>query len=339
MTRPGPAAGRRQTADSDSAAWVAPVGAPGLPLEAGPTRDGVDLAEWARTHQDTVRDRLHAHGAVLFRGFGITLETFGEVVRALAGEPEAYVERSTPRTELGRHLYTATDHPADQPIALHNENAYQLSFPARLVFGCLTPARTGGATLLADTRRVLARLDPRVVAAFTERGVCYRRTYREGLGVSWQDVFRTHDKDAVTAYCAAHRIDVEWKADGALRTTQVRPAVAVHPATGERVWFNHAAFFHVLGHPPAIRDALLAQFDERDLPSHTSYGDGRPIEPAVLEQLRHAYDAERVAPRWRAGDVLLVDNLLAAHGREPFTGERRVVVGMADPLQWAEVRA
>ncbi|MFI9722923.1 TauD/TfdA family dioxygenase [Streptomyces sp. NPDC052396] len=339
MNRRFPLAGRRRTVDARSASWMAPTGDPGLPLEAAATREGVDPAEWARTHPDTVDGWLHRYGAVLFRGACTGLDTFGEAVQALAGTPEAYVERSTPRTELGHRLYSATDHPADQAIALHNENSYQLGFPARLVFGCLTPARTGGATPLADTRRVLARLEPSVVAAFAERGVLYQRNYGDGLGVRWQDAFGTADKAAVAAYCAARGIDVIWKPDGGLRTTQVRPALAVHPVTGERVWFNHAAFFHISGHPPAFREALLAQFAERDLPSNTYYGDGSPIEPSVLEHLRAAYAAERVARPWQTGDVLLVDNLLAAHGREPFTGERRVVVGMARPLTWEEVRA
>jgi len=33
---------------------------------------------------------------------------------------------------------------------------------------------------------------------------------------------------------------------------------------------------------------------------------------------------------WRTGDVLLVDNVLLAHGRRPFTGDRRVLVAMSD---------
>ncbi|WP_344098243.1 TauD/TfdA family dioxygenase, partial [Streptomyces stramineus] len=317
------------------ASWAAP----GRPRRITAGDGAADLAAWARAHHGGLRTALHRDGAVLLRGFRTGLDNFPACVEALAGTPEAYGERSSPRTELARHVYTATDHPAEQPIALHNENSYQLTFPAALVFSCLTPATTGGATPLADTRRVLARLDASVVRAFTERGVLYQRNYGEGLGVPWQEAFGTTDRARAESYCAARDITTEWKPGGGLRTTQVRPAVAVHPVTGERVWFNHAAFFHVSGLRAELRDALLAQFDERDLPTHSYYGDGRPIEPAVLEQLHHAYAAERVRTPWETGDVLLVDNLLTAHGREPFTGDRRVVVAMAAPLNWAEVRA
>jgi alpha-ketoglutarate-dependent taurine dioxygenase len=32
---------------------------------------------------------------------------------------------------------------------------------------------------------------------------------------------------------------------------------------------------------------------------------------------------------WEAGDLLMLDNLLAAHGRRPFSGERRIAVAMS----------
>jgi hypothetical protein len=32
---------------------------------------------------------------------------------------------------------------------------------------------------------------------------------------------------------------------------------------------------------------------------------------------------------WRRGDLLLIDNMLTAHGRRPCTGDRRVLVAMS----------
>ncbi|SHF86026.1 TauD/TfdA family dioxygenase [Streptoalloteichus hindustanus] len=337
----GPVSGQRRAIALATTDWVRPGGTPPgreLPLVLRPSHDDVDLAAWAGTHGGRVRSWLHRYGALLFRDFHVAQEDFGEVVRALAGEPLAYVERSSPRTEIGDHIYTATDHPADQPIALHNENSYQREFPATLAFCCAVAAESGGATPVADTRRILARLDPGVVRDFARVGVRYVRNYGEGVGLPWPEVFQTDNRDEVAAYCQERGIDLEWKPDGGLRTSHVRPALAEHPVTGERVWFNHAIFFHVTSLLPEVRDAVLRQFAEEDLPSNTYYGDGRPIEPDVLDHLRDAYRSELVALPWEPGDVMVVDNLLSAHGREPFTGARRVLVGMAGTVRWDDVR-
>jgi alpha-ketoglutarate-dependent taurine dioxygenase len=96
------------------------------------------------------------------------------------------------------------------------------------------------------------------------------------------------------------------------------------------VWFNHAAFFHVSTLEPSIREPLLAEFPEADLPHNTYYGDGSAIEPAVLDEIRAAYQQEMVIFPWQAGDILMLDNMLTAHGRMPFMGGRKVVVGMAE---------
>jgi alpha-ketoglutarate-dependent taurine dioxygenase len=41
--------------------------------------------------------------------------------------------------------------------------------------------------------------------------------------------------------------------------------------------------------------------------------------------------------RWEAGDILLLDNMLVAHGRRAFTGPRQIVVAMAEPTRWEDV--
>jgi alpha-ketoglutarate-dependent taurine dioxygenase len=104
-----------------------------------------------------------------------------------------------------------------------------------------------------------------------------------------------------------------------------------HPETGEMIWFNHATFFHVSTLEKDIREKLIRELGEENLPTNTYYGDGCPIEDSVLEALREAYQAEKVAFPWKRGDVLLLDNMLVAHGRNPYVGPRRICVTMSDP--------
>jgi alpha-ketoglutarate-dependent taurine dioxygenase len=105
----------------------------------------------------------------------------------------------------------------------------------------------------------------------------------------------------------------------------------LHPRTGEAVWFNQAHLFHISSLPVDVKESLLSIFAPEDLPRNALYGDGSPIEPAALEEIRHAYAMEQVLFPWKNGDVLMLDNVLAAHGRTPFSGERKVLVGMSQP--------
>ena len=308
-----------------------------LPLVVEPAAAGLNLVAWAAERRAWVEEQLHRHGAILFRGFGVeAAERFEQFIEATSNGPLEYHERTSPRSSVGGRVYTSTDYPPEHPIFLHNEQSYNVTYLRKIYFCCLRPADAGGETPLADTRKVFARLRPETRRRFLEQGYTYARNFGDGLGLPWRDAFQTSSRAEVERYCREHDIELEWKPGDRLRTRQTRPAAALHPATGEAAWFNHATFFHVSTLPPPVRDRLLEEFAEEDLPNNTYYGDGSRIEPEVLEELRAAYLAEKVVFPWRAGDVLLVDNVLASHGREPFAGPRRVVAGMADPFSWRE---
>ncbi|MFG1678312.1 TauD/TfdA family dioxygenase [Micromonospora sp. NPDC049282] len=278
-----------------------------------------------------VRRRLHEHGAVLLRGFDVDgVDGFDRVVRAIGGQPLAYTERSSPRSTIKGQVYTSTDYPPAEEIFLHNENSYQARWPLTLFFYCAQPPETQGATPLADTRTVLRLIDPAVRDEFAARGWMVVRNFTDGYGVPWRQAFGTEDRAAVEAYCAANGMVAEWVGTNGLRTRARRRAVHRHPVTGEMVWFNHLTFFHVTTLAPDVAEALREMMDEADLPTNTYYGDGAPIPDDVVAHLRDCYRAALRRFDWQQDDVLVVDNMLAAHGREPFTGPRRIAVAMTE---------
>lgn len=302
-----------------------------LPLVIQPDQDNLILSDWVRSNRAFIEAHLQRHGGLLFRGFGLTSQSdFEDLLEALALPLMRYFEGATPRTELGDHIYTSTEFPADQSIALHNELTYVTTWPMKILFFCQQPAASGGATPIADVRKVLRRLSPAVVGRFLEHGWMLVRNFGD-LGLSWQTSFHTQASGEVEAYCRQARIEWEWRSGSRLRTKQARRAIAMHPRTGEEVWFNHVAFWHVSSLVEAAREAMRDFFSEEELPYNTYYGDGSPIEDEVVEEIREAYRKERVEFGWERGDLLLLDNMLVAHGRNPFAGERQILVAMGEP--------
>ena len=305
-----------------------------LPLVIKPHLTGmVDLFAWARSHAEFIESNLMKYGAFLFRGFGLATQTdFEEFLTAISLPRMHYTEGATPRTDLGRMIYTSTEYPAEHSIALHNELNYVTTWPMKIFFFCVTPAEQQGATPIADVRRVFNRIDPRIRDRFIEKGWMLIRNFGDGLSLPWQTAFRVKDRAELEEYCRSARVTWEWKEGDRLRTRQVRPVVRRHPKTGESVWFNHVAFWHVSSLEPKVREMFLAEFSPEDLPFNACYGDGTSIEDEVVAELRHAYDEETVAFPWQTGDLLMIDNMLVAHGRQPYAGARKILAAMGEPL-------
>lgn len=276
------------------------------------------------------------HGALLFRGFGIDgAAGFERCIRALSGDLMDYQENTSPRSAVRGLIQTSTDHPASEHIVLHNEHSYSRIVPGRLFLFCMTPAASGGATPLADCRRVLARIGSAIVENFEERGWLYVRNFVDGFGPGWREVYQIADRRALEAYFRSAGIMWEWTDRGRLRTMIRRAPVARHPRTGERTWFNHIAFWHLTSLSPDMQGFLRNEFAAADLPNNTYYGDGAAIEDGVVAEIRAAYESEAREFPWQQGDLLVIDNVLSAHGRAPFAGPRRVLFAMAEPLDRA----
>ena len=324
---------RRKPINLSSAQLVADTAIAQNAIQFRPTVEGVSALEWIEANRQAVLDKLQTAGAVLFRDFDLlTIPDFEELLTRLSGELVDYSYRSTPRTRVSGKIYTSTAYPAHQTIALHNEMSYSRQWPMIIGFCCIEPSPEGGETPIADSRKVFAQIDQSIREEFIRKQVMYVRNYHDAFDLPWREVFQTDNQAEVENYCFKAGMNVQWKGDDHLRTSQVCQAVAEHPVTGEMVWFNQAHLFHVSSLDPNVRSSL--QSGERgDEPRNAFFGDGTEIDEAALTHIRAVYDSEMVTFPWQRGDVLILDNMLTAHGRKPYRGPRQIVVGMGHLIE------
>lgn len=292
----------------------------------------IALKDWILTNK-TLVDRTYAkEGLLLFRGFDVAgNQAFQDTTALLSNELMDYTEPSTPRSKVADKVYTSTEYPKDQYIPMHNEHSYSNHWPQKVWFYCAQPAELGGETPISDSRRVYQLIDPAICEEFERKGVMYVRNFSEGLDLPWQQVFQTEDKAQVEAYCEKAGIAYEWKKDGNLRTRQVCQATFVDPHTQEKVWFNQAHLFHLSSLDSSVQEFLIDQCGIDNVPRNSCFGDGTCIPDRYLEAIRDAYQRTQLIFSWEKSDMLMVNNVLFAHGRHPFSGPRKVMVAMAEP--------
>jgi hypothetical protein len=302
-----------------------------LPLLVSTSNPSLDLAQWVRGNQAFVAEKLLSHGAILFRGFPVfTVEAFDDFAVAMSPQALQYVYRSTPRTAISKRVFTTTEYPPAEEIPLHNENAYQLTWPLKVAFCCITPATEQGETPIADMRRVTAAIPTETLERFATRKVRYVRHYTPFMDIPWQTVFQTEDREAAKRFCLENALTCDWLDDDTLRTTQVCQGVAHHPVTSERVLFNQAHLFHYSSLGSETAQSLIETFGEDRLPRNAFYGDGAPLEQQDLDAVRSVFQREARQFPWQRGDLLLLDNMQVAHGRRPFRGPRKVLASLLE---------
>ena len=308
-----------------------------LPLVLEPASVGIDLAGWIATNRNQVTRKLFQHGGILFRGFEVkSVEDFERTAASMCDS--LFSEYGDlPREGVAGKVYTSTPYPPDKAILYHNESSHLSTWPGKISFFCITPATQGGATPVVDCRKVYNALDEIVRDKFERLGLLYVRNFCESLDVSWQRFFGTEDRAEVERVCRKQGMACEWRGSNDLCVKQGSRAVLRHPVTGEMSFFNQTQLHHVHCLDPEIRKSLLSIFGASDLPRNVYYGDGSIIEDSVLDHVGETYERFAVRFEWRKGDLITLDNMLVAHARDPYSGDRKIVVALGDMIQSREL--
>ncbi|KAH6892889.1 hypothetical protein B0T10DRAFT_527473 [Thelonectria olida] len=318
----------------------------------------------AMSESGEVQRLLDRHGAVLIRGIGDpSAQTFSDLVFA-AEEPRGtypYVQigLAGKRTPVAKNVWTANEGSPLTRFYQHNEKRKLIRtgdnysrytrFPTNIHFYCVKKAPKGGATPIAHSANVYEKVlveIPELVNEVKKRGLGMKMIFRapgkEGkqnqfnwagehsFGQEFQlgDDLETR-KIKVEKQVRRLTDDFRWLGDDALELTQHIPGLRRVPGSQKPVWFNG-----LVGRHGITRDigALEPPHIGRDGMTYLPcvYGDGTPIPRAYLDKLIDVIDKEEIFLTLEEGDMLLVDNFQVSHGREPWEGERQILVSMWD---------
>ena len=299
-----------------------------------------DLFELIQETRADLKEKLLEHGGLLFRGFDLNgAEDFARVIEALnLGGFVDYIGGDSPRNKITGPVYTSTEAPKDVMIPLHNELSFVNHYPKHIYFYCEVEPTAGGETTIGDAREMLRAMDPEVTTALKERGIKYQSHYNSKeskLNPShkpWQKVLETNDPTEAEEKCRKAGFEYRWH-KGWLEIVQQRPATLVHPETNEEVWFNQ---IHLYDFNPRLlgiwRHLAAKLYYARP---HTRfhevfYGDGEKIPRDHIYHILETLEANTLKFPWRKGDVMVLDNILAMHGRATFNCKRRILAAMTD---------
>lgn len=292
-----------------------------------------------------IRKNLLQYGGILLRNFPVQNESdFESVVETLRfGKSVDYIGGDSPRTKIKGGVYTSTEAPPQVKIPLHNELSFVKHFPKHIYFYCHVPPQANGETIIGDARKIYRCIDERVKQRFIEKGIKYVSCYYSKSKLmdfvnrlqrshkTWLDVFETQNKEEVEQKCRENAFEFQWNQNDWIRISQKRPAVYTHPETKENVWFNQV---HLYDFNPKLLGwwrylAAKAFYCQDHMKLHeVFFADESRIPREDLYHIMDVLDANTVYFPWQKGDVLVLDNVLAMHGRATFTGKRRILTAM-----------
>ena len=291
-----------------------------------------DAAAWVSANREDLIEKATDHGAILFRGLPLnTPQDCDAFVAGFGIKNFPYIESlsNAVRVNFTERVFSANEAPPEVTIYFHHEMAQTPIYPKKLFFFCMQPAEEGGETPLCRSDVLFEKLAercPKFAKDCDEKGLRYSNVMpaendpKSGMGRSWKSTLRAETREDAESRLKELGYDWEWLPDGSLRaTTPVLPAV-FEVSPGRKSFFNQ----------------LIAAFqgwkDERNDPAKAiRFGDGSQLDrEAVNIATELAYQLAFDLP-WQKGDAVLVDNMLAMHGRRTFRGTRKVLASLADP--------
>ena len=281
-------------------------------------------------HHEDVLTAASQYGAVMFSGFEIKSGNEWSAVLGKTGIKEMpYIGGAAVRNLIvgneermnDMQIVTTNESPPSEPIPFHHELAQTPNPPSHINFYCLKNEAVGGSTPILRSDLVydwLLENHPEFAKNAEEKGVKYVKVAPEeddpssALGRSWKSMYGVQTKEEALKAAAEQESTLEFLPGNDCRiTSKVLPAVRV-ASNGNKAFFNQ------------VVAAYTGWIDKRnELKKAVVFGDGTPLDDAVMTELVKFMNDHACAHRWVPGKFVIVDNTVTYHSRQTFKGLRK----------------
>jgi alpha-ketoglutarate-dependent taurine dioxygenase len=301
----------------------------------------IETIKSLQAQNNLLTKKLALHGTLLFRGLPITnAQDFSRFAHAFGFRPHEIIGIVVNRPELAPNVAPANESPKEKLIYNHNESPQVPHAPEYIFFYCDKAPAIGGETPISSSLELFHRAQeeiPDFIAEIAKKGILSQVVYKvdkqyEG-GSTLKQAFGKEIKDGddeatkrakieaqIARYGRGKHTTWEWTDDGIILTHRL-PAIRTQPETNLPTLFTGLAAYY---------KNMQAQgtANGRTYPTVQLFGDGSPIPEHFLARLAKITDEIRVLHKWQRGDVLVYDNVISQHGRQPWGGEQsdRVVL-------------
>lgn len=298
-----------------------------------------DAVAWVADHRLDLDELLVRHGGIVLRGFPIAAsEDFGAIGKCFPAYTGGYQGGAAARRAVTAGVYEATQRTGDQRIPIHQEMFYIRDYPPRIAFFARKVAEEGGETVIADMRRITREIPDGVRARLERLGIQNVRNFAAKTGSSsetrlmdkrgWDFAFYTDSRDEVEEVCRRRHMRPHWHEDDSLTVFNVEDAFVTHAGTGERIYRGGLHLAHFYGGSYDNTGAAAQLRSEQKFPSGAYLGDGSELSPEEDTAFTAVVDRCTYVWPWRDGDLMILDNLMTGHGRNPFNGTRATEVSL-----------
>jgi len=301
------------------------------------------LQQHLARHQAELNSTITKYGAVMFVGFDIAnSEEFAAVLNCTSLHPTPYVGGAAVRKLIvgqeghigGMQIVTTNESPPSEPIPFHNELAQTPAPPSHICFYSRVPAATGGSTPLIRSDEVWKFVEhgfPELAKKFDSTKVRYIRRVPEvddassAIGRSWKSMFHVKTREEAERAMKAQNYEFDWVQAGDRSfdcVVKSAPLPAVRTCSnGNKSFYNQ------------VFAAYTGWVDSRNSRGNgVQFVDGTLIPEEFIAALTTFQEEKRCVYPWTAGQFCIIDNSVAAHSRQPFSGRRVTYAAIAQGL-------